>query len=244
MESGGRSPYTWSKVGGALPEDVTVGTKNDNALISGTPSEGKYNFLLKVTDADGRSAIEAFSVTYENEEHEYGSTEGGVSLPEVSGEFPAGAVGASYSGSATASSGTAPYTWEVSYGDLPGGVSLTGATGQTARITGTPEAEGFYNFVLKVTDANGITNARTFVIKVAGNSSSTNGNTGNNTDNTNGNTGGNTNNDGQTDNGTGNNTNGAPEPVSGSSGGGGCNSGLAILALALTALITLRKSRS
>ena len=42
----------------------------------------------------------------------------------------------------------------------------------------------------------------------------------------------------------------APDPtpdkggVSGSSGGGGCNSGIAILALALTALITLRKSRN
>ncbi|MBR0248067.1 MAG: hypothetical protein IJQ70_03770, partial [Synergistaceae bacterium] len=67
----------------------------------------------------------------------------------------------------------------------------------------------------------------------SGNGTNNGGNTGGNTGN---NTGGNTNN-GQTNNET-------PEAVSGSSGGGGCNSGLAILALALSALITLRKSRS
>ncbi|MBQ2617428.1 MAG: hypothetical protein IJF90_11290 [Synergistaceae bacterium] len=66
----------------------------------------------------------------------------------------------------------------------------------------------------------------------SGNGTNNGGNTGGNTGN---NTGGNTNNNGQTNNET-------PEAVSGSSGGGGCNSGLAILAL--TALITLRKSRS
>ncbi len=87
----------------------------------------------------------------------------------------------------------------------------------------------------------------------------TGGNTGNNTNgNTGGDTGGNTNNNngnisfedwlkrnGNTyNNNTGGNTDNNNGVSSSGGGGGGCNSGLAVLALALTALITLRKSRS
>ena len=86
-------------------------------------------------------------------------------------------------------------------------------------------------------------------IAKASSSSDNNTNTGDNTNNNTGNnTGGNTGNNTGGDTGNNNtqtdNDNDTPEAVSGSGGGGGCNSGLAILALALSALITLRKSRS
>ena len=255
VSEGGRLPFEWSLAGGQLPEGIKVGTSSTpsaygerrSAEISGLPSAGKYNFVLQVTDADGRTARKAFSVvyyymdfdTYNSEKPlpEYGSTEASTPLPVISGDFHAGKVGEAYSVSATASNGTAPYTWSVSYGDLPEGVSLTGATGQTAGITGTPQAEGVYNFVLKVTDANGVTNARTFVINVAGNASTANGNT------VNENTGNESNTNTNGNNGNENNTN-TPEGVSGSGGGGGgCNSSGAILGLMLTALIVVRKSR-
>ena len=190
--------------------------------------------------------------------------------PVISGTFANGKDGEAYSGHASASEGTAPYTWSVTYGELPKGLTLsasdseasagTGTSGKYAHLTGTPEYSswggGYYTFTLGVKDAKGNTNAKLFTMKIAESPSQTNNNTEDNTgNNTGGNTGGNAggNNNGQTDNGTGNNTNGNTgdntdnnSGVSGSGGGGGgvCNSGLAIFALTLSALITLRKSRS
>lgn len=51
-----------------------------------------------------------------------------------------------------AGAGTAPYTWKVTSGSLPPGLSLNGATGA---IGGTPTAAGSYSFEYTVTDAAG-----------------------------------------------------------------------------------------
>ena len=50
----------------------------------------------------------------------------------------------------TASGGTAPYTWSVTSGYLPNGLSLNATTGQ---ISGTPSTVGTFNFSYKVLDA-------------------------------------------------------------------------------------------
>jgi Putative Ig domain len=62
-----------------------------------------------------------------------------------------GIAGVAYSSaSLTAHGGSAPYTWSVASGSLPGGLSLNSSTGV---LTGTPNGQGTYNFTLKVTDA-------------------------------------------------------------------------------------------
>ena len=50
--------------------------------------------------------------------------------------------------------GTAPFTFEVTAGSLPPGVSLDGATGI---ISGTPTTQGTFNYTVTVTDAEGTT---------------------------------------------------------------------------------------
>jgi hypothetical protein len=45
--------------------------------------------------------------------------------------------------------GTAPYTWSLSAGNLPAGVTLNGATGE---ISGTPTDKGVFNVTVQVTD--------------------------------------------------------------------------------------------
>lgn len=49
--------------------------------------------------------------------------------------------------------GTGPFTWTISSGNLPPGLSLNSSTGV---ISGTPTATGNYSFEYTVTDANGV----------------------------------------------------------------------------------------
>jgi Putative Ig domain len=67
--------------------------------------------------------------------------------------LPAATVGVAYSDTLPVPQLTAPYSWSVSAGTLPTGVSLGAATGQ---LTGTPAASGTFNFTVKVTDANNL----------------------------------------------------------------------------------------
>jgi hypothetical protein len=58
-----------------------------------------------------------------------------VSSPAAGVSLPAGKVGVAYVASLAATRGTLPYSWAVSAGTLPAGLSLNAATGA---ITGTP----------------------------------------------------------------------------------------------------------
>lgn len=79
-----------------------------------------------------------------------------VAPPPLSLRFPAGAngtVGTAYSVTLVATGGVGPYTYSVSLGALPAGLTLNASTGA---ITGTPTASGngpAANVTFKVTDA-------------------------------------------------------------------------------------------
>lgn len=78
--------------------------------------------------------------------------------------LPSGVIGAAYSQVVSASGGTAPNTFAVSSGILPGGLSLDAATGA---ITGTPTTAGTFNFTIAATDANGCSGIQAYTIVIA-----------------------------------------------------------------------------
>lgn len=98
--------------------------------------------------------------------------------------LPAGTVGSAYSQGVSVTGGTPPYTWTVSAGSLPAGLSLDAATctgdpparfrnfrprqtsATTCLITGTPGAYGTSNFTLQVTDASGASTRGTFALTI------------------------------------------------------------------------------
>jgi hypothetical protein len=64
--------------------------------------------------------------------------------------LPGGTVGSNYSATVQATGGTGAYTWNVTSGALPSGVTLSATTGQ---LSGTPGTAAQYNFTLQVTDS-------------------------------------------------------------------------------------------
>lgn len=77
---------------------------------------------------------------------------------------PVVAVGSPIGSGFQATGGTPPYSgWRVLKGELPVGTSIDVATGAW---TGTPETEGFYYFVVEVTDSAGATGAELFGIRI------------------------------------------------------------------------------
>lgn len=73
-------------------------------------------------------------------------------------------VGESYSTSLQATGGFEPYSWSVSEGTLPPGLTLNGGTGT---ITGIPLEPGSFNFTVAVTDAAKQTATKALSITVA-----------------------------------------------------------------------------
>ena len=123
--TGGTSPFTWSVSAGSLPPGVTLNAST--GLLSGTPTTaGTYSFTVKVTDSSGQTNTEAVTLTV---------------IPGPSLSFPAppsGWTNTVYRDTLTESGGTSPFTWSVSSGSLPAGISLSA----DGNLTGTPTATG------------------------------------------------------------------------------------------------------
>jgi hypothetical protein len=70
--------------------------------------------------------------------------------------------GTFYSASLTASGGTAPYTWNVSNGSLPAGLSMDG----TGQISGAPTVAASTSFTAKAVDTTGLTSSKSLSLTV------------------------------------------------------------------------------
>jgi len=134
--TGGTSPLTWAISSGSLPAGLSLVAST--GAVTGTPTtSGTSSFTARVTDNVGATATKALSIIVTQ------------TLTITTSSLPATTVGATYNQTLAATGGTTPYTWAISSGTLPAGLSLVAGTGA---ITGTPTAAGTSNFTARVTD--------------------------------------------------------------------------------------------
>jgi large repetitive protein len=89
-----------------------------------------------------------------------------ASLPlkiTTSSPLPNGTVGTAYSQTLVATGGTPPYSWSISAGSLPAGLSLNPSSGV---ISGAPTSAGNFNFSAQVTDSSDTKSAKDFILGI------------------------------------------------------------------------------
>lgn len=141
--TGYTEPYSWSVSSGYLPAGLDLDTSN--GIISGTPtSETQASLTISLVDANELTGTQTHTFDIAPE-----PTVSPTSI-NISGE----AGSAITPTSVTATGFTEPYSWEVTSGTLPDGLSLNPSTGV---VSGTPSGEVDATVDITVIDADGRT---------------------------------------------------------------------------------------
>ena len=134
--TGGLGAETWSVSAGALPAGIALSSAG---ALSGAPTvSGPFSFTAKVADTSSDVATQVLSLQ--------------VNAPltiTTSGTLPNGVTGTAYSTPFAATGGTGgPYTWSVSLGTTPAGLTLSSA----GVLSGNPSVAGASSFTVSVND--------------------------------------------------------------------------------------------
>jgi hypothetical protein len=146
--TGGAPPVLWSAVG--LPASLAINAQT--GVISGVPLQaGSFAVTVTLQDSVGGSVSARYSLV--------------IAPPPLTistGNLPNGQVGVPYVGVIGASGGTGSYTFALTGGKLPDGLTLS----SNGSVTGTPTTPGTFSFSVNVTDSAGATNGRGFTVTI------------------------------------------------------------------------------
>lgn len=146
---GGTPTYQWRVVEGTPPEGLVLSAAGQ---LRGIPTQaGTFTFEVTVNDAGQQSTSRVFRITMAPR----------LVITSAS-PLPDAQVGEEYSFQATADGGTPGYSWRISAGTLPPGLSLNVG----GLISGVPTILGAFQFELTLTDDAGATASSQFSLTV------------------------------------------------------------------------------
>lgn len=150
---------TWAVTAGALPAGLTLAPNTlADALLDGTPTEvGYFPFTVTATAQNGCQGTKSYALNIN-----------GSALVVITTNLPGVCRGSTYNETLALSGGTGPYTWAITTGVLPTGLTLHSDTGV---IDGTVDASvtaETYSFTVEVTDSIAETATRPISIVVWG----------------------------------------------------------------------------
>ena len=135
--AGGVTPYQWSLASGSLPAGLKL--KSTGVISGTTTATGPDSFTVQVTDSEapGVAATENVSLS--------------VVTPMVVsvGILLIGTAGEQYDSWLQTAGGLGPYSYAISAGSLPPGLTLL----PDGEITGLPAAYGYFTFTVSATDS-------------------------------------------------------------------------------------------
>ncbi len=154
LASGGAVPNTWGVIGGTLPTGLSL---SSSGRLSGTPLQtGNFNISVQVGDScrpQSQSDQKNFTLAI-------AANTGALTITNPT-PLPQATEGQSYSQQFQATGGTSPYTFSLSAGTLPNGLTLVNGL-----LSGTPTATGVFSFTIRVTDTLSGTTTKVFSLTV------------------------------------------------------------------------------
>jgi len=142
--AGTLAAFTTSIESGSLPPGFSlISIHPTTGGISGVPTtQGLFAFVLKFTLSDGT----VFGWPY------VWQITPPAPIVISQANFPPGQAGQAYDGGFFYGGGVPPYTWSISAGALPPGLTINTTTSE---VKGTPTKAGTFNFTARVTDSTG-----------------------------------------------------------------------------------------
>ena len=136
----------------AVTWSATSGTISSSGLYQASTANGNSTATITATSVADATKSASASVTI-------------TAIPlSVSGSFIPAQVGFNYSVPLTVGNGNAPYTFSISSGQLPAGLTFSTSSGV---VSGTPTASGTFNFAVSVTDSKSLSGSQSFQIAVS-----------------------------------------------------------------------------
>ena len=158
MVSGGTAPYSLTLSSGALPAGLSFNTSS--GALAGTPTTANsYSFAVTVKDSAAHSGSGSYVV----------SVVAATTPLSLASSLPNGTVGVAYN-APLASGGTAPYTFTVTSGAFPGGLSPNTSSGALA---GNPTTAASYAFAVQVADSASHTASASYSLTIAASTTTT-----------------------------------------------------------------------
>ncbi len=136
--TGGTPPYAWNVASGTLNPGISLSRAG---VISGTPTAtGSSGFTVAVSDSEQPPSVAnaQFSISVN------------AALQVTTTSLPGGSPNVFYSSTLAASGGIAPYSWTITQGNLPSGITLNATSGV---ISGTPTVPGTSSFTVQASDS-------------------------------------------------------------------------------------------